>query len=181
VRRKLGILLIATVLLIGCRGWLYRLLIRYQPVAERELVPLRVAGLQQEIASLSPAPPLTLEDIRDIAFALTTRQLSFSRRAASADPNTAWTTGRAHCVGYAALFHAIAHELIRQYGLEDQLEARHLVGKLELLGLDLHRFFDSPFFADHDYNLLRDRHTGETIRVDPSVGDYLWIKSVRSK
>ena len=156
-------------------------MIHYRPIAARELIPIQDEAFLASIAEAAQDKPLDLPRLRDLAFSLTTRQLAFTFAPASAHPDTVLATGRANCVGYAALFNATAHELIRQRGMESKLEVIHLVGKLYLFGVDLHQLFRTPFFADHDYILLRDTRTGETTATDPSIGDYLWIREVRSE
>ena len=56
------------------------------------------------------------------------------------------------------------------------MEAQHKIGHLSLLEMNLHQFFESAFFKDHDFNELNNKKTGQTISIDPSVSDYLWIK-----
>ncbi len=62
-----------------------------------------------------------------------------------------------------------------------EVEATHKIGQLDFLGIDLHQFFESSFFKDHDFNQIRNLGTGEVILVDPSISDYLWINRVVSK
>jgi hypothetical protein len=54
------------------------------------------------------------------------------------------------------MFNSVVHHLVREHALEDQLEAHHIIGQLKLFGVDLHQFFESPFFKDHDYNVVVD-------------------------
>ncbi len=157
---------------------LYRSIIRYHNIAERPTLLLNNRNLQALELETSPQ---SLSEIIDLADYLTTHNLSFTTGSASSDPNAAYELGKANCVGYAALFTSIARQLMVNAGLENRYEARHLVGKIELLGWDLHQLFDHPFFKDHDFCVVEDLQTGEKIYIDPSVSDYLWIDRVTCK
>ncbi len=76
------------------------------------------------------------------------------------------------------MFNAIAIHLIKQNKLEAKFEANHIVGRLEFLWLDLHQFFKSPFFKSHDFNIIKNLETGELISIDPTISDYLKIKTI---
>ena len=85
---------------------------------------------------------------------------------------------KANCVGYAAMFNAIASYLIKKQGVENEYEVQHKIGKLDFLGIDLHQYSGSPFFKDHDYNIICNKITKEEVAVDASVADYLWVERV---
>jgi len=68
--------------------------------------------------------------------------------------------------------------LIRKNDLADQISANHKIGKLDLWGIDLHQFFESAFFQDHDFNEIKYLKTNEVIFIDPTISDYLKIDSV---
>ena len=76
------------------------------------------------------------------------------------------------------MFNSIANQIIISKGLTREIESKHKIGKLELLGLNMHQFLKSPFFRDHDFNQLRNLKTGEEISIDPSLSDILWIEKV---
>jgi len=61
------------------------------------------------------------------------------------------------------------------------MEAKHQIGQLEFLGINLHQYFDNPFFKDHNFNTITDNKTHKTLAIDPSVSDYLWISKVALK
>ena len=67
---------------------------------------------------------------------------------------------------------------IEKNNLSKEWETVHHIGKLTLLGADIHDLFDSPFFKDHDFVVLRNKTSNKVIAVDPSVYDYLWIEEV---
>lgn len=89
--------------------------------------------------------------------------------------------GRASCIGYSAFYSAVLEFLLSEQGEAEMYEVNHVKGRLELFGVDIHQFFRSPFFKDHDYNEIMNKETGERILVDASVEDYFYIHRVRGK
>ncbi|MBR9922545.1 MAG: hypothetical protein GYB31_17040 [Bacteroidetes bacterium] len=122
---------------------------------------------------------ISFHEIASISNSLTSELLAFSKSNASYNIVGMMNTRKANCVGYARMFNAIANYLIRENDLGDQIIAQHKIGKLSLWGIDLHSIINRPFFQDHDYNEIKDLHTGESLFVDPSLSDYLGIDFVR--
>lgn len=168
-------------LLILFRGPVFRSLIRYEAIETRPEINISNADLINRIAAKSVGKKLTPKKITEIADAITTETLKFTTRRASQNPNELIVSRKANCIGYAAMFNAIANYLIKEHRLHKQIEAQHNVGKIYLCGVDLHQFFANPFFKDHDFNQIKDRQTGEIISTDASVSDYLWITRVVQK
>lgn len=127
---------------------------------------------------MSAGQRIDADKIIDIAGTITSQELVFTTQPAETNPNKLIDSQRANCIGYAAMFNAIAQYLIRQHHLEKSLEARHHIGKLTVLGVDVHAFLQNPFFLDHDFNEIKNLTTGEVFAVDPSVWDYFWIERV---
>ena len=117
----------------------------------------------------------------EIADKITKEELKFTTNRASNNPNELINTNQANCVGYSAMFNSIANYLIRKYKLQNEIKSEHKIGQLELFGINLHQFFESPFFRDHDFNEITNKISGEKIFIDPSVSDYLRIKRVAKK
>ncbi|WP_346880757.1 hypothetical protein [uncultured Algibacter sp.] len=124
---------------------------------------------------------LNIEDVIDLSNQITSEKLKFTFNKAPSNPNNTLIKNRAHCVGYAALFNAIRNHILKHQNMTEHYEFTHLVGKLHVLGYDIHNVFDRPFFKDHDFNAKRNKISGKTIFTDPSVRDYLRIKRVRLK
>lgn len=173
-----GISILAMILL---RGSIFRLVVKYNDVGNRSEVRLTDKSLIDKIENRSENGEHDLDGIVALAREITDEELTFTTSRASGNPNELFRTKRANCVGYAAMFNSIANYLIRKHQLQDELKAEHKVGQLDLLGIDLHQFFDSPFFRDHDYNLVVNKATGEIIAIDPTVSDYLWIGRVSER
>lgn len=160
------------------RGPIYRQLVTYTDVGSRPEFELTDQRLIDRIAAQSKDQQLDFHAIVTIANQITTNELKFTTRRASGNPNELAKTKRANCVGYSALLNSIASYLIRENELDHTVRAEHKIGKLKLVGIDLHQFFSSSFFKDHDFNELTNLQTGQVIAIDPSVSDYLWINEV---
>jgi hypothetical protein len=110
--------------------------------------------------------------------AITSEHLSFTTHNASPLPHELFRTQSANCIGYAAFFISVWRALRAQNGLEDTWQVEQHIAQLYLLGYNVHRWFRSPFFRDHDIVVLRNKQTGQIIAVDPSLHDYLLIETV---
>jgi nucleoside-triphosphatase THEP1 len=170
-----------SLVLILIRGPVYRWLITYDEIGERQEIEITSKHLIEKIVSKSKNTILNLENIVAIADEITKKELSFTTKKASNNPNILIDLKQANCVGYAAMFNSIANFLIKKNNLEANIIAIHKIGQLELLGMNLHQFFDNPFFKDHDFNVVFDKKRGEKIFIDSSIGDYLWIDRIAIK
>ncbi|WP_156039878.1 hypothetical protein [Aureispira sp. CCB-QB1] len=137
--------------------------------------------VQQEVVkciNTSQTSKISLKDILYVAHCLTNKTLSFTTIKSSRNPNTVLKTGKANCIGYAALFNSIVNFIFQDQQLQAKYKAQHLVGKIDFLGMDLHRFFSSSFFKNHDYNVIIDLQTNKAIYIDPVISDYFYIHQI---
>ena len=175
MKKALKITAIILVILFLFRGVLYRYTITYTPIKERKSIPLIdkkvIAAIEKEIGS----EQLDLQKIVNISTKITNQYLKFTFQRASNNPNKIVLTGKGNCIGYAALFSAVANYLINKAEGQDRFQSKHLVGKLDFLGIDLNALFTSPFYKNHDYNLIEDKKTGVVLLIDPSLDDYLYL------
>ncbi len=178
MKKPLKIIGISILALLLFRGFFYRLLIKYNEIGTRAEIEIINGDLIERIESKSSNRKIDLKEIAEIADEITNEELSFATNLVSNDPNELIHLNRANCIGYSSMFNAIANYLIRKNNLQKVLESRHLIGQLHFLGINIHPFFDSPFFSDHDFNVLKNKKTGQEISIDPSISDYLWIKRV---
>lgn len=173
------VLLLLVLLLILCRGILYRLCVRYHPIGEREVTAVTDPELIAEIDIHTDGKDLDWREIVRISRRITDRRLSFTTGESSNQANLVYRAGKANCVGYAALFAAIARHVAHEQQLA--LTVNHRIGKLTLLGWDLHGLFGNhPFFRDHDFVSVKGPGQQQYYHVDPSVSDYLGIRKVSS-
>lgn len=173
--------IIIIVLLILCRGFIYKLLVNYSVINFRDNIVLIDDILIEEIDKKTNNKLLSIEDIIEISKDLTSEKLKFTFNKTSSNPNKISTLNKANCIGYASLFNSIGNYLINKNELDTKYEFNHLVGKLDVLGHDIHTLFNSPFFKDHDFNEIKNIETGESLFLDPSLNDYFKIDSVTSK
>ncbi|MEZ5043415.1 MAG: hypothetical protein R2828_26195 [Saprospiraceae bacterium] len=176
--KTLKIIGLFMVILILFKSPFYRLTIKYREIGIRPEVKIKDEMLIKVIKIKSINREMNMEGIVEIANEITNTELAFTIRQKSNDPNELIYLKRANCMGYSAMFNSIANYLIRENGLETKIEAQHKIGKLEFLGIDLHQFFENPFYKNHDYNQIRNLESGKIVSIDPSVSDYLWIKKI---
>lgn len=159
------------------RGALFRTFITYEVIGERVLAGVVDENLISEIQSKTEGKDLSVKQILRISGEITERNLSFTFHKSPNETNEVYREGKANCVGYAALFGAIANYIAKDQ--RNPIIVTHLVGKLELLGWDMHRLFGNhPFFRDHDFVAITIPDSDTTHYIDPSVSDYLGIKSI---
>lgn len=155
----------------------------YTSIGTREETRITNEKLISIIKLKLPDRQIKIEEIINIARSrsITVEELSFTKNQVSRNPNDLIKTNKANCIGYSSMFNSIANYLIRKNGLEGSYKSKHCIGKLELLGINLHHFFDSPFLRDHDYNEIVNLRTTKVISIDTSVSDYFKIDYVSSK
>jgi len=180
MKKVFKIIGVSLLIIILFRGWIYRSAISYNQIGTRENIIINNKDFLNKIESRSANKITSLEGIIRIANAITIEELSFSGNRVSNDPNELIRTKQANCIGYAALFNSVANYLIQKNGLGDEIEAKHLIGKLDLFGVSLHQFFDRPFFKDHDFNSVQHLITKKIYYIDSSLSDYLGIDEVVS-
>ena len=169
------------ILLILFRGFLYRTLVNYSKVNVRNNITLTNKNLIQEIDKRTNGKILSIEEITKLSNSITSEKLNFTFGKISNNPNNAAELKKANCIGYSALFNSIGNYIIVKQNMTNKYEFNHLVGRLDVFGLDIHSLFDSPFFRDHDFNEIRNKQTDEKIYVDPSLRDYLRIGYITSE
>ncbi len=57
-------------------------------------------------------------------------------------------------------------------------QAKAYKGQLYFFDMNVHNFFDSPFFKDQDSVLFENNKTKQSFAVDPKVADYFFIQRV---
>lgn len=180
MKTRLKIVCILILCFLLFKGFFYRLFINYNIIGSRINIEITDSLLINKIEKVSSDEVISLEKIIEIANSITCETLRFTTNKASNNPNELIHTNEANCIGYAAMFNSIANYLIIKNNLEDKFEAKHLIGKLDLFGIDSHQFFNTGFLRDHDFNQIKNLSTGQIISIDASVYDYLWISKVAS-
>jgi hypothetical protein len=173
------------ILIVSCflfRGWIYRHAVAYQSVGPRVNYIAKDPQLIQCIETGSAG--LNNPDARSLivcALTITSNELNFTAANNEIDPNKLIHTKTAHCVGYAAFCATTCNYLFHQYKLDDNWLARPQIGHLYLFGTDIHPYFHSAFFKDHDFVVIENKQSGEVYAVDPTVHDYVGIEYVKCR
>lgn len=180
LKKSLFTFLIFTLLAAVFRGPLYRTLVDYESVGPRTNYTVKDEKLADLIASkVNGRTDLDITEVVKLSLAITSSQLYFTADNNDIDPNKLLTSKAAHCVGYAAFFAATCNYLLSEYNLADIWTANPQQGQLYLLGNNLHEYFSSPFFKDHDFVIIENHVTGEVLAVDPTFRDYFYIDFIR--
>ncbi|MEM6298607.1 MAG: hypothetical protein AAF740_07970 [Bacteroidota bacterium] len=180
LKKLLLVLGILVILLVVFRGFIYRSLIHYESIGVRSEIRITNSTLIEVITKRSQNEEITVRNIVTIADQITQETLEFTTNRASKNPNDL-RTQKANCVGYSAMFNAVANYLIRKHGLQNEVQATHNIGQLYFLGTNLHQYFENSFFKDHDFNTITNTKSGEKVLIDPTVSDYLWIKQITAR
>lgn len=180
IKRIFLIILTLTIVGLVFRNWFYRHLITYKSVGLRTNYPATNRRLIGYIdANNISQNDIAIESIIKHSLALTSNKLSYTAGKNQNDPNKLIVTQKAHCVGYASFFATTCNYLLQKNGLDNTWKAKPRIGQLYFLGTNVHRYFDSPFFKDHDFVTIENKKTGQTLAVDPTVDDYLLIDFVK--
>jgi hypothetical protein len=176
IKRTFITILILTTVGLLFRGWFYRHLVTYKSVGLRTNYSATDKILTDFIdANNDTQSGLDIKQIIKLGLSKTSSQLNFTSDKNDTDPNKLITSKTAHCVGYAIFFATTCNYLLDKYKLSDTWIAKPQVGQLYFLGTNIHKYFNSTFFKDHDFVTIENKKTGEIIAVDPTVNDYLLI------
>lgn len=176
MKRIFIIILILTTVGLLFREWFYRQLVTYKSLGLRTNYSATNNKLVDYIdASVDKQADTDIEQIIKLGLSITSGQLNFTADKNYIDPNKLISSKTAHCVGYASFFATTCNYLLKEYNLSDRWSAKPQVGQLYFLGTNIHTYFDSSFFKDHDFVTVENKETGEIFAVDPTVNDYLGI------
>ena len=176
IKRILLTILILTTVGLLFRGWFYRHLVTYKSVGLRTNYSATDKKLTDYIdLNTDEQTNPDIEQIVKLGLSITSRQLNFTANKNDIDPNKLITSKTAHCVGYASFFATTCNYLLKRYNLADRWTAKPQIGQLYFLGTNIHNYFNSAFFKDHDFVTIENKTTGEIVAVDPTVNDYLRI------
>lgn len=179
IKRSLLMILLPTAVGFLFRGWIYRHSVSYKAVGTRTIYPARDKFFTQSIDScIDHQIKPDIKQIIKLALAITLEKLTYTAEKNDIDPNLLITSRRAHCVGYAAFFTTTCNYLLAKYNLSSQWTAKPRLGQLYFLGTNIHPYFPTPIFKDHDFVTIENKETGEIFAVDPTVKDYLSIDFV---
>ena len=177
MKKYLKIFAFVILLMIIFRGFIFRNTVTYKPINTQSIYKITDNDFRLFIEK-QPSKEDIEKTIRQ-ALTLTAKQLHFAANQKSTNPNNLFHKKAAHCVGYAAYFSTLCNELLKKTGLNKNWQVKHIRGEIYFLGINMHRYSNSPFFQDHDFNIVENKTTGETYMVDATITDYLKIYYVQ--
>lgn len=177
MKKALRNILLLILVLVLIRGWLFRATVQYHQSTTLPTHEISNRAFLQFIDKQQVEPKI--QAIAKKSLRLSASLLRFTFDKCDTEPNLLFASQKTNCVGYASFFSTTCQALLAQNQLEKRFSVQHVRGNLTFFGQDVHRWFHSPFFRDHDYNVIQDLQTGEKIYVDASTFDVLGIGYVR--
>ncbi|MBP6397920.1 MAG: hypothetical protein KA340_08570 [Saprospiraceae bacterium] len=161
------------------RGWIYRHLVSYKSVGMRASYKATDANFIKYVDTFvdNQIEP-DIKHIIKLSLSITSKKLNYAAHKIDIDPNKLITSQKAHCVGYAAFYATTCNYLLEKFNLNHRWTAKPNIGHLYFLGTNVHPYFKSSFFKDHDFVTIENIETGESFAVDPTVKDYLYVDFV---
>lgn len=163
------------------KGALFREAINYREIHDRSYHNEELAALGSGLANSNSLLISKDDNMKEIALKvqkMIAKKLTFNIAGFDEDSLLSMTEKiEGNCKDYAALFCYTFNELSRITDLSD-ISCSQKQGKLTLFGCDVHRCFEDRRWKNHDYNELYDNRTGETLKIDCSLYDYLGIEYV---
>ena len=172
------IVLILVIVSLICRGTIFRHLVTYKSIGTRINYKIHNKEFIDYIES-DNKNNTNIKDVIKNSLSITSKRLNFTASKNNNDPNKLINSKTAHCVGYAAFFSSTCNYLLKKNNINKDWVATHHIGQIYLLNNNVHKFFKSSFFKDHDFVLITNKNTGESIAVDPTVDDYLAISFIK--
>lgn len=175
MNKTLRIILIVFCALFLFRGSVFRTVVCYEKVGEREIVLLsdRVfEDIDLDVVIAGDLPNAVMDFVCD--------ELEFSS-VASNEISAVINSNKANCIGYSALYCALGEKCRKNSSEFSGFLFKHKIAHMHVFGINIHPYFSSPFFKDHDFVEVIDRRSGLSKCYDPSLADYLWIKEVTCK
>lgn len=171
--KKLYVFLVIILLIILGRSFLFNFFFSYKIIDERKIFKLE----QKESNKNSKS----VEDIIHDELNKTSSLLSFTFNKCDNNPIKLLESKKANCIGYSAFLAASINNKFHSESLDNEWEAKHKVGEILFLEYNIHPFFKSKFFKDHDFVVIENRKTNEIIVVDPALYDYFKISKIKLK
>jgi hypothetical protein len=162
------------------RSYLYSAFVSYRSIGQRVSYVITDKELINCIENRRKnAEKMNVNEIISLSLSITASELNFTASKNNNDPNKLIHSKTAHCVGYAAFFAATCNYLLKQNHLANEWVAKPHIGQLYFCGVNVHPYFHSAFFKDHDFVMIENMQTGEFLAVDATVYDYFGVNFVR--
>ncbi len=166
-----AIMVVIIVVLWLSRGTIYRACFHYEVLRERNVVGANSLTFE----------PKRADDINgciNTALEETSCSLRFTTGKAESRPDRALVSGKANCIGYAALFKARCDACLKDSGMDKEWTVHQEVAEIHWGSFNIHLLFKSSFWKDHDIDLIENKRTGERIFVDPTLYDTIGVDRI---
>ena len=174
-------ILLASILAFTTRGFVFRSLIIYESIGQRKEYELQDKRLESLIETACQESEIsTIEDVIEHSLSITAKRLKFTFEKNDKNPNDLIDSETAHCVGYAHFFTTTCNYLIFKHKLNGW-KAEPNIGQLYFLQWNIHEFFSSPFFKNHDFVIIENKNSESKYAVDPTLYDYFRINYIKLK
>lgn len=180
LKRITLIIIILVTVAVVFRGCIFRHMVTYKSFGIREEYTITDPTFKNLVdGHVANQDLMDITDVINSSLSLTSKQLHFTASNNELDPNQLVTSRTAHCVGYTNFFATVCNSIIQKQNLSDEWKATARIGHLYLFGTDIHVYFKTSFFKDHDFVTLENKTSGEVLAVDPTLHDYSCIRLVR--
>ena len=183
--KRFKILLFIAFLLFLTKGVIFRNIFVYEVIKTKDIIELVDENIIKIIDSEIDRHPEGVDDIeivQQICNKVTSRILKISFSKAPTNPNKLFENENANCVGYSALYSSIFKFISKKYGVVEMYYPEHCVGKVKLLGYDVHKYINDPFWKNHDFVIVMNGYTAIVPRgIDPMLYDFIGIEHVNHK
>jgi hypothetical protein len=179
MKKFLKIVLFLIILILLFRGWIFRHLVTYTSIGERPAYAITNPTLENCVNNARFHDGTDIETIIKTSLSITSEHLNFTAGKNTSNPNDLITSKTANCIGYATFFTTICNALLKKQHLSDEYKVTAKIGQLYVWGTNIHPYFNSPFFRDHDFAIIENTRTGQVYAVDPTVHDYFLIDFIR--
>lgn len=180
LRTFIGIIVIALIwYFFG--SMIYRVSVSYEIIGDARQYPVKTDTLKKLINSNAEEKYASARDVVKDMLSLCSDKLEFTYLYCDVDPNELIKTEKTNCIGYAAFVAAASNYIFEKDSSFATWRAKPQKGLVFLFGKNMHDWFSSPFFRDHDFVVIENSVTGEKFYTDPSVHDYLGVDFVKVK
>ena len=180
-KKRLLILILFFVVIIVFKGTIFRTLINYQTIGNRNVRSEQSVRFMDYLSALPEIKNANIKAICEKSLEITSAHLNYTFRKCKTDPMSVYENKSTNCVGYSMFYASICNHYLNKYKLNEDWKVTPKVGKLYFSGFDIHRLFDHAHLIDHDFVLIFNQKTGEKIYIDPTLHDYTDIGRIRVK
>jgi hypothetical protein len=172
--RRLIYVLLFLLLIFIFKGKIYRACVSYKLIRPRKEIPFAIRNHPSKDEKDAP-------EIIDQSLDKTAQFLSFTTEHCPTEVADLTNGGKTNCIGYANLCAYYCNNELSENGLSVFYKAEPYVAQLYLFGVNIHSFFSSPFWKDHDIVVITQKTNGEKTLADPALYDYAGIGIIREK